>query len=149
MGYRSDVVYRIVFSNEDTLKLFVAEAKSRPETALAFKPEIDDEGVDEFLKEVKSSRDGFWELRFEASGWKWYDSFDIVKAHEAIIAMAREYSERQVQDRNDEGDIVMKYVGDTHYAFARIGEDTEDAEVYGSDEYYELLDIHRSISIVE
>ena len=139
MGYRSDVVYRIVFDNEDTMKLFIAEAKSREDTRLAF---VGEEG-EEFLEQVEDTL----ELRFMGNGWKWYSEYEVVKAHENVLGVAREYSERTESVRNDNGDMVEKVVGDVQYAFARIGEDMEDMEVYGSEDYYSLLDIDRSIKI--
>ena len=116
------------------MKLFIAEAKSREDTRLAFEQEED--GVDdENLRQIE----GALELRFECRHWKWYSEFEAVKAHEEIINLARGYSERE--------DAEGKVVGDVGYAFARIGEDMDDMDIFGSDDYYDLLDIERSIRI--
>lgn len=137
MGYRSEVMYRIVFNSEELMHLFIADAKSREDTKLVFEQEEEDND-DEVLKQVDDTANKY-ELRFHALHWKWYQEFEIVQAHEAIIELAREYDQRQ----DDKG----KYIGGISYAFARIGEEMDDNDIFGSDDYWDLLQISRIIEM--
>lgn len=132
MGYRSEVAYRIVFDNEEVMKLFLAEAKSREDTKLVFRDMEEDEF--EAIEILESER----EIHFHVHGWKWYDDYDVVKNHTALLDLAKAYNEREDTEGNE--------IGDVHYAFARIGEDMEDNDTWGSDDYWELLDIERRIT---
>lgn len=134
MGYRSDVMYRILFAKEEDMRLFLSEAKSSEDTKLVFEQE--EAGNDrEVLREIEGQN----ELRFECISWKWYPEFDVVQAHDAIIELAREYNERQDEEGN--------YIGGVSYAFARIGEEMDDNDIFGSDDYWDLLQITRSIEM--
>lgn len=120
MGYRSNVAYKIKFFDIETMRLFVTEAKSKEEFRLAFEHtenlEIDEKGM--FIK-------------FDATAWKWYESYPEVIAHEALLSLAREY--RDAEDKQVE------------YAFARIGENDDDVETYASDGGYDLVYVSRQI----
>jgi hypothetical protein len=136
MGYRSEVAYRIVFGNEDVMKLFLAEAKVKLETMEAFvNAEEDGDFPDEAIRISLDEK----EISFHAHGWKWYDEYEIVKAHTALIELAKTYNERESEDGSG------TEAGDVSYAFARIGEDMEDNDTFGSDDHWELLDIERRI----
>jgi hypothetical protein len=126
MGYRSNVVYKIKFFDEATMKLFLAEAKAKEEYRLAFKVEgSDDYGVD--IDEAKL------QIKYEADSVKWYEEYSDVKAHEALIHLAREY-----RDDNEK---------ELEYAFARIGEEEGDIESYASDNGYDMVWVSRQIMV--
>ena len=114
MGYRSDVAYTIRFVGaDDTLAkqsfyTFLAEAKSRPETALCFEENDEDFQIVE----------GAFTINFYVDGVKWYTDYPEVKAHEELIKLAMEYA--------DNGNESIGYV------LAKIGEETDDIEwTYG------------------
>ena len=146
MGYRSEVAYRIVFGNDDVMKLFLAEAKNKVETAMVFKD------AEEDTEESITIRDKDREIYFHVHGWKWYDEFELVQAHLALLDLAKEYNEREVEcdgGVDEQGNEICKIqeAGDVSYAFARIGEDMGDNDIWGSDDYWELLDIERHIRV--
>ena len=145
MGYRSEVAYRIVFGNDDVMKLFLAEAKNKVETAMVFKD------AEEDTEESITIRDKDREIYFHVHGWKWYDEFELVQAHLALLDLAKEYNERQVEVNKTEHDgtevTELGMADDVSYAFARIGEDMGDNDIWGSDDYWELLDIERHIRV--
>ena len=132
MGYRSQVAYTIRFIAQDDADekivsakqaffIFLAEAKSKEETALCFTPE-----EAEYL-EVDEDK---LELRFYASDVKWYDEYIGVKCHEELISLSKEWS----------GESNIPFKGGNKQiggAFARIGEDSDDnvEQVWGSGDY--------------
>jgi len=125
MGYRSNVVYKIKFFDEATMKLFLAEAKAKEEYRLAFKVEdSDDYGVD--INEEKL------QIKYEADSVKWYSEYSDVKAHTALINLAQEY-------KSEEKEL--------EYAFARSGEEEEDIESYASDNGYDMVWVSRQIMV--
>ena len=114
MGYRSDVAYTIRFVGaDDTLAkqsfyTFLAEAKSKPETALCFEED------DEVFQVVEDA----FTINFHVDAVKWYTQYEEVKCHEELIKLAMEY----VDNGNDS-------IG---YVLARIGEETDDIDwTYG------------------
>lgn len=121
MGYRSTVAYTIRFEGDDDTKAkqafytFLAEAKAKSETALCF--------TDEEHFTVDEAK---MQIRFFASDVKWYESYEDVKCHEALMDLSREWA--------DDGDCSSPFIGG---ALARIGEDMEDIteEVWGNGEY--------------
>lgn len=129
MGYRSDVAYKIKFGSSEMMGLFLAEAKAKEETRLVFE-DMDEEGLDANGKVIISEESKC--ITFHAHSWKWYDDFEIVKAHEALIQQAREYSE----DEDDRG---------VEYGFCRIGEDIDDISQESSAEGYDLVWVSRQI----
>jgi hypothetical protein len=120
MGYRSNVAYKIKFFDIETMRLFVTEAKSKEEFRLAF----------EHTENLKIDEKGMF-IKFDATAWKWYESYPEVIAHEALLSLARDY--REEAEKNIE------------YAFARIGENDDDVETYASDDGYELVYVSRQI----
>ena len=110
MGYRSDVAYTIRFSGEDDTKVkhsfytFLAEAKANPETAGCF---LDDE---DHFQVVESA----WTINFHAHDVKWYESYEDVQTHEALMKLALAWI--------DGGNECIGYI------FTRIGEETNDTE---------------------
>jgi hypothetical protein len=110
MGYRSDVAYTIRFSGEDDTKIrqsfytFLAEAKANPAIAGCF---LDDE---DHFKVIEAT----YTINFHADDVKWYESYEDVQMHEALLAMARSW----IDDENE-------CIG---YIFARIGEEVNDTE---------------------
>ena len=110
MGYRSDVAYTIRFSGEDDTKVkqsfytFLAEAKANPAIAGCFS---DDE---EHFKVIEAT----YTINFHADDVKWYESYEDVQCHEALMKQALAW----IDDENE-------CIG---YIFARIGEETNDTE---------------------
>ena len=135
MGYRSDVAYTIRFTTNTTLQdsfvidekirnsffTFMAEAKSKPETAGCFS-ERDNLHVNEDKLE----------LNFYCESVKWYDSFDDVKCHEELVSLARNWV-----------DTGNPYIG---VIFSRVGEELEDMQLEFDGNYdYDWLHINRSV----
>ena len=138
MGYRSTVAYTIRFIAprvdepdkglteehcKATFYTFLAEAKANGETAGAF--------LDEDIKidEVNLA------IYFYAGHTKWYESYEEVKCHEALLDLSKEWA--------DDGDCSNPYIGG---AFARIGEEMEDVveECWGQGDY-DWIAIHRTM----
>ena len=103
MGYRSDVAYRIGFTNKEVLSQFIAlvmmkgglEAQALKECEIEFQ----DNGRDECF------------VNFFQSDVKWYDNYSDVKAHTWLYTFA-----------------VERFPDDCAYKFIRVGEDTSDVE---------------------
>lgn len=130
MGYRSDVAYTIRFVGaDDTLSkqsffTFIAEAKSRPETALCFEEEPN----------VFEVVEGAFSINFYCDCVKWYSDYAEVKCHEELIKLAMEYA--------DNGNESIGYV------FAKIGEETDDIEwTYGGQGDDSWIHISRQIVV--
>jgi len=120
MGYRSNVVYKIKFFDEATMKLFLAEAKAKEEYKEALEDGLE---IDEAKLQIK----------YEADSVKWYDEYSDVQSHEALIHLAKEY-----RDDNEK---------ELEYAFARIGEEDGDIETYASENGYEMVWVSRQIMV--
>ena len=120
MGYRSDVAYTIRFVSDDDTKnrqsfyTFLAEAKSKAATAACFTEETGQ--WSEFVVDEKQFR-----INFYAEGVKWYESYEDVKCHEALVSLAKEWA-----DESDNPEIGYKFV--------RIGEDDDDIEFDDEDD---------------
>ena len=146
MGYRSEVAYRIVFDTEEVMQLFITEAKVKEETERVFKDAEEDGDFPDGVIRI-SVREK--EISFHATGWKWYDEYPQVQAHLALLDLAREYNIREVEVNKTEHDgtevTELQEAHDIQYAFARIGEEQEDVDTWGSDDYWELLDVERRI----
>jgi hypothetical protein len=140
MGYRSTVAYTIRFippqkdepekgltaqNCKATFFTFLAEAKANGYTAGAI---ADSEYLVIDEKELT--------LNFFADDVKWYESYDDVKCHEALLELSKEWA--------DDGDCSNPYIAG---AFARIGEEMTDAveEVWGEG-CYDWISIHRTMS---
>ena len=142
MGYRSTVAYTIRFLTSSYNKpeertdpeeakrsfyTFLAEAKSKPETALCFL----EEEKDYFKVDEQNLA-----MYFFAYGVKWYESYEGVACHEALMQLSKDWA--------DSDETSNPYIGG---AFARIGEEMEDVveEVWGQGEY-EWISVHRSMT---
>ena len=138
MGYRSTVAYTIRFIAprvdepdkglteehcKATFYTFLAEAKANQDTAGAF--------LDEDIK----IDEGNLAIYFYAGHTKWYESYEEVKCHEALLDLSKEWA--------DDGDCSNPYISG---AFARIGEEMEDntEEVWGQGDY-DWIAIHRTM----
>ena len=136
MGYRSDVAYTIRFIPprvdepekglsvehcKATFFTFLAEAKAKHEIAGAF----DDECI-----EVDEDNLAIY---FYAGHVKWYESYEDVKCHEALMDLSKEWA--------DDGDCSNPYISG---AFARIGEEMEDnTEVVWGQGCYDWISVNR------
>ena len=132
MGYRSDVAYTIRFNsdhdenNKQSFFTFLAEAKSNAATAACF---LEREWVEFVVDEAR------FRINFACDDVKWYESYEDVKCHEALIALANEW----VNDEDNNSGIG--------YMFVRVGEESDDVEQkYGGEYDHGWLDVHRSIS---
>lgn len=126
MGYRSDVAYKIKFSDEGQWNLFLLEAKSKPETRLCFE--------DEDLEVVHDKQ----EIRFVATAVKWYPDYPDVKCHHELLDLCNEYNDRFSDSGNDT----------CHYLFRRVGESEDDCESQtGGDPDWDWIELHRSIAV--
>jgi len=132
MGYRSDVAYTIRFNsdhdenNKQSFFTFLAEAKAKAATAACF---LEREWV-EFVVDEKRLR-----INFSAENVKWYESYEDVKCHEALIDLASEWA----NDADNNSGIA--------FMFVRVGEENDDVEQkYGGEYDHGWLDVHRSIS---
>lgn len=126
MGYRSDIAYKIKFANKEDFWGFIAESKLDPDTALCFDKEENEEKF-----EVDEEH---YEIRFLAEGWKWYDEYPEVQAHEALWDKAKERcNEEQVE---------------VDGAWCRIGEESDDnEEKYFGDDPWDMVRISRQVIV--
>jgi hypothetical protein len=140
MGYRSTVAYTIRFlphyPNDDSpteaqiesakasFYTFLAEAKSRENTALCFSTE-----ESEYFKVNEADL----QICFYVEHVKWYDDYPEVKCHEALMDLSREWCE----------ETENRFIGG---AFARVGEEMDDntCEVWGQADY-DWVGINRSV----
>jgi hypothetical protein len=112
MGYRSDVAYTIRFVSDDDTKnrqsfyTFLAEAKSKAAIAGCFNAHWNEVEVDEVRLRIN----------FTADNVKWYEDYADVQCHEALINLANEW----VNDELNNSEIA--------YRFVRVGEEVEDVE---------------------
>jgi hypothetical protein len=131
MGYRSDVAYTIRFVDDhDTNNLqsfytFLAEAKTKPECAIALSEVI-----------VSDKKQAFY---FTAEDVKWYDSYPDVMSHHALIDLAGDW-------------VKQVFEGKLHcrigYVFVRIGENVEDIEERFEGDYnYDWIQVERRINM--
>jgi hypothetical protein len=142
MGYRSTVAYTIRFipveqqgidldtaieRAKGSFYTFLAEAKSKEQTALCFS--------EEEAEYLKINHDNLM-INFFADGVKWYETYEEVQCHECLMGLSREWA--------DDGDCSSPYIGG---AFVRIGEELEDMvqEVWGEGDY-DWIRINRSMS---
>jgi hypothetical protein len=135
MGYRSEVAYTIRFTSDDerakqSFYTFIAEAKARAATAGCFNEVQGRWGGGDGL-EVDEQR---FRINFSASDVKWYESYEDVQHHEALIELAAEWA----NDEDNHSEIA--------YSFVRIGEETDDIdEKNGGDYDCDWLNVSRSI----
>ena len=141
MGYRSDVAYTVRFTpNDNTIKqeelkgsfeVFLAQVMNDPETAQAF----NDVGYDGYPMEGLRIDRERCAINYFVTSVKWYDDYEDVKCHEAILQTARDW----IAEEN----IHSKHLG---YAFARVGEDMEDnVEDIGGNAEYDWVGVTRQV----
>jgi hypothetical protein len=128
MGYYSQVAYKIKFEEKNRFVGFVTEAKLDPRTQKCF----EDEGL-----EVNEDEN---EVRFIMRSGKWYSDYEGVQCHEALLLKVDTYIEL-ADEANEEHPCW--------YAFARVGEETDDNEErYGGDDVeYGAVCINRSVEV--
>ena len=144
VGYRSQVAYTIRFTpppkhpdRDDIAELkeckesfytFLAEAKAKFATAMA----------DEHLSIDEEN----FALNFLAESVKWYDDYEDVKCHLALLQLAQEWAE--------DGDEKNGVAGNTYIGgiFMRIGEDSDDVteESFGNHDW-DWMHISRQIIV--
>ena len=131
MGYRSDVAYTIRFTDDhDTNNMqsfytFLAEAKLKPQCAIALAAVVIDEKRQRFT--------------FNAEDVKWYDSYPHVMSHHALLELAGDWA-AQVH----EGKLHCR-IGSV---FVRIGENIEDIEeVHAGDYGYDWIQVERRLNM--
>ena len=130
MGYRSDVAYTIRFVSDDDTKnrqsfyTFLAEAKSKAAIAGCFNAHWNEVEVDEVRLRIN----------FTADNVKWYEDYADVQCHEALISLADEWANDEL---NNSG---------IAYRFVRIGEEVEDVESRtGGTAEWDWVNVVRSI----
>jgi len=121
MGYRSDVALGIGLPNRDALTAFLA--------AVRLGGEISPETIDEYT--IVELTDGKIILHSTHMDVKWYEAFDDVSQHHALLGIAEEH----------------KYAT----AFIRIGENYDDVEVQVDDgddvlNMWDFFDVNRTIT---
>lgn len=134
MGYRSEVAYKIKFSDEGQWNMFLLEAKSKPETRLCFE--------DESLAVVHDEQ----EVRFYADNVKWYPDFEDVKCHHYLLELCDEYNMRQDKAFVDAKEATINPSW-ASYLFRRIGESEDDIEEqHGGDPDWDWIELNRSLT---
>ncbi len=123
MGYRSEVAYVIRFKDKAMRELFINLQRAKA-----------DKHINEALSELVEVEDCL--LGYHADHVKWYEGYEGVKAHETLM-------EDSIDMFNQDEDIVG-------WRFVRLGEESDDniqAEAGNSDELYEYVDWHKSMSL--
>jgi hypothetical protein len=131
MGYYSQVAYKIKFAEKDRFIGFITEAKLDPRTMLCF-----DESEADYFKVLEDE----CEIRFFVNSCKWYEDYDEVKCHEALLEKVKTYNE--LADERNEPHPCW-------YSFARVGETTEDIEerYNGDDVEYDSVNVARYVYV--
>lgn len=139
VGYRSQVAYTIRFTPDENVEAeiegckhdfytFLAEAKAKFPSAMS----------DEHL----SIDEPNMALNFLAESVKWYDDYEDVKCHVALLQLAQDWSE--------DGDEKNGVAGNTRIGgiFMRIGEDSDDIseDSFGNHDW-EWMHISRQIIV--
>ena len=127
MGYRSDVAYTIRFNHEDdtvvehSFYTFLAEAKSKPEYALA----LDDKDLE--IDEVRCR------INFSANDVKWYEGYPDVDSHTRLLELAKDWVDNEANPS----------IG---YMFMRVGEEPADIEHLNGGAYdWDWMQVSRQI----
>jgi hypothetical protein len=109
MGYRSQVGYLIVFTEQQVYDQFKVQYK--------LDPDYDHCREDE--PRSLEFNDNKLHVRFEAEDVKWYDSYSDVIAHHKLLDLADEFAEKYncvswcfVRIGEESGDIDTRYGGD-------------------------------------
>jgi hypothetical protein len=130
MGYRSNVAYTIRFTDDhDTNNIqsfytFLAEAKTKPQCAIALSEVVIDEKRQRFT--------------FNAEDVKWYDSYSHVASHHSLLELAGDWAAQVF-----EGKLHCR-IGSV---FIRLGENLDDIEeVHAGDYNYDWIRVNREIN---
>lgn len=135
MGYRSNVAYKIVFSDAEQFNVFLIEAKSKPETRLCFE---DEDLVVAYDKQ---------EIRFLAEAVKWYPDYPDVKCHHKLFELCDEYNQRQEERFIDTKEVSIT-PPTVSYLFRRIGESEDDYEdMHGGDPDWDWVYVSRQLVV--
>ena len=105
MGYRSDVKYVIVFPSIEKRDEFLVKQKM-----------LGDKHIQKAVNELEVIKDRPI-VRFAMDDVKWYDTYESVKAHHALMEEAEENFEAV-------------------YSFVRVGENLDDIEMQESNNTY-------------
>jgi len=131
MGYRSDVAYTIRFvddhdtNNIQSFYTFLAEAKIKPECAIALAEVTIDEKNQRFT--------------FTATDVKWYESYPDVDSHTALIDLAGDWAAQA-----HEGKLHCR-IG---VVYVRIGENLDDIEeIHAGDYNYDWIQVERRLNM--
>jgi hypothetical protein len=132
MGYQSTVAYKIKFEDKEKFTAFVTEAKLDPNTQRCF----EEENMDWTNFDVNEEH---LEIRLLAEWVKWYEDFEDVKCHHALLDKAEKHNELSNEDNN--GDVCW-------YLFRRIGESEDDVETrYTGECDWDAVELSRSIVV--
>jgi len=129
MGYRSEVAYVIRFKDKAMRDTFVALQRAKA-----------DPHINTALDEMVEVEDNM--LGYHADHVKWYDSYDDVKAHEALM--------RDTIDIFANEETIPAYDDQAGYKFIRLGEEAEDnvdEEEGNSEELYDYVDWYRAVNV--
>jgi len=144
VGYRSQVAYTIRFTppykHPDIDDM--AELKKCKESFYTFLAEAKTKFPSSIADEHLSIDEPNMALNFLADAVKWYEDFEDVKCHVALLGLAQEWAE--------DGDEKNGVAGNTYIGgiFMRIGEDTDDIteESFGNHDW-EWMQISRQIIV--
>lgn len=133
MGYRSNVAYTIRFTGDDDKAIkqsfycFLADAKVKFPSAIS----------DSCLKVDEAN----FALNFYADDVKWYEDFEDVKCHMALLQLAQDWAEN-TDEKN--GEVVgNKHIGGI---FVRVGENSDDITEECFGEYdWDWVRVHREV----
>jgi hypothetical protein len=123
MGYRSEVAYVIRFANREMRQTFINIQRAKA-----------DKHINEALSELVEVEDCL--LGYHADHVKWYEGYEGVEAHHTLM-------KDSIDMFNQDEDIVG-------WRFVRLGEESDDnvqEEDGNSDELYEYVDWHKSMSL--
>jgi hypothetical protein len=114
MGYRSEVGYLIMFTEQEVYNQFKVQYKLDDKFKYCWE---DEENTNEYASTLRFN-DEKCMVTFKASDVKWYDTFDDVKCHDALLDLADEYHEKYncvdwafVRIGEEEGDIETRFGG--------------------------------------
>jgi len=140
MGYRSEVAYTIRFKDEASYRLFIAEAKAKPETVGCFPPNNDSHF------EECACDDTRFAITFHAEQMKWYPSYPEVIMHESLIQQAEDWVNSEEHRAGLKGEPKPDYTYRLGYIFIRVGEESDDIEQrYGGDYEWDWMQVSRQI----
>lgn len=114
MGYRSQVGYLIMFTEKEVYDQFKVQYKLDDKFKLCWE---DEQNENEYAPRLWFFDDAMY-IKFEASDVKWYDEYEDVKCHHALLDLADEYYDKYncvswqfVRVGEEEGDIDSRYGG--------------------------------------